>query len=286
MNVRRRVSAAILAVFFAMAGALLAGGAQSRDLDLDPDDLVPVELSTVVIDPRSGQPVVLLREPDSGDVVLISVGPQQARSIVRALQGEPTRRPMTHDLMRDVIEALDAELVRVMIDRLSGGIYHGILELGVAGGGDTVRVDTRPSDGLALAARTDAEIRVARELLSSPDSDYRGYGDEEVVNALGITVVEATPELREALELPDMAGVLVSRATGEAAAAGMAPGSLILTINGDVPESPLAFLEAVRSTPAGDSADIVFWQAGEEHEVSLDTAVPREPRRPQRGIEL
>lgn len=278
------LSNAVLAVLLAVGVSL--GTAQARDLSVDAEDLVAVELATVALDPRSGQPVVVLREPESGDVLLISVGPNQGRAIVQALRGQETRRPMTHDLLRDVVGALDGEVVRVMVDSLSEGTYFGILELQPAGDGDPVRLDSRPSDALALAARTGAQIRVAPELLSGAAEDYRGFDEHEVVNTLGITVVEATPALREALELPDTPGVLVSRATGDAAAAGMAPGSLILSINGAAPASPLDFLRRVRAIDPEEQADIRFWHEGEEREVSLDTGSAREQRRPRSGIEL
>ncbi len=94
------------------------------------------------------------------------------------------------------------------------------------------------------------------------------------MTALGITVVALTGELREAMELGDREGVLVSRAVGAAANAGLAAGALILSVNGETPESPLDFLELVRKTPSGEKARIVFWHDGEEHEIELSTDVP------------
>jgi uncharacterized protein len=112
--------------------------------------------------------------------------------------------------------------------------------------------------------------------------DYEGLATDQVVAALGITVVEATADYRETLGLPDEQGLLVWRSTGLAADAGLAAGSLILTVNGQVPVVPMDFLELIRDTPAGEDVQIRYWLDGERHELTLprDLApqTSREPR--------
>jgi uncharacterized protein len=248
---------------------------QARELATDPDEMLVVELATVGVESRTGMPVVLLREPVSGDVVPIFTGVDEARAILMALHEVPTPRPMTHDLMRDLVAAVDAVVVRVLVDDFAGGVYFGMLELQLAGQEELILVDTRPSDGLALALRTGAAILVAPKVLDAGRGmQFEGLGEDEVVTAVGITVVRATAELREAMELPDRPGVLVSRATGPAAAAGMRPGSLIVEVNGETPHAPMSFLELVRRTPEGEEAQIVYWQEGEEHAIGVATDVP------------
>lgn len=258
---------------------LLVAGAASPQTSLPleiPDNLVAVELATVGLSPSTGIPVVLLREPESGDVVPILIGPAEAQAILFALHQVPTPRPMTHDLMTNLLMTLDATLERVLVYGLVDNTYLGALELRVEGREEPLLVDTRPSDGLALAVRTGAAILVAPEILvAGRDLDYEGLGSGQVVTALGVTVVEASDAWREALDLPgDLSGVVVSRVAGEAAESGLAAGALITAVNGEVPENPMEFLELVRRTPAGERARLDFWQDGESGALTLSTEVP------------
>ena len=274
---------------FGMVLALLSVSlqpAQARELALDVDDMVAVELATIGINPQTRTPVVLLREPVSGDLVPIAIGVAEARTIMLALHGQEPPRPQTHDLMRDLLTALDARLSRIFIDDLRDGTYHGALDLEIDGGDRSLLVDSRPSDALALAARTGSTILVAPTILiSARDLEYEGLDQDQVVTAVGITVVELTDDLREALGLPDEDGVLVSGVRGEAAEQGLAAGDMILSVDGEVPENPMAFLDLIRSSPADEPAEIRYWQDGEERTLELDTGVP-EIDRDAPGIEL
>lgn len=274
LNQTRALRVGRLLALAVLAGSLLLS-AQARELAVERDELVVVELATVGMDRMSGAPVVLLREPKSGDVVPIIVGMNEARAILMAMHEVPVPRPMTHDLLRDLIGAMDARLENVLVDGLVDGTYMGLLELKLSGRDEPLLVDTRPSDGLALAMRTGAGIHVAPSILQAgQEMEFEGLEEDQVVTAIGITVVEATPELREGLGLPAKEGVVVSRATGHAAAVGIEPGSLIREVNGETPESPMAFLDLVRKTPADEQAVIRYWLDGEIREVSVSTDVP------------
>jgi len=263
--------------------------AQARDLLTDRDELVAVELATVGIAQPGGVPVVLLREPDSGDVVPIFIGPNEARAILQALGGERPPRPMTHDLLGHITSALGGTLERVYVDGLLAGTYMGVMEFSVTGQDDPVRVDARPSDAIALAARTGASIHVAPDVLQAgEDLQYEPLHDDQAVAALGITVVEATDELRDALGLPDQPGVLVSDAIGDAAEAGIGAGALILEVNGETLERPMDFLNQVRGTARGEEVEVLWWQEGEEQRARLSTDIPdrRHRERAPEGITL
>ena len=283
MRVSLKLASAV--TLLAMMTVLMAGQAQARDLAVDPDDLVPVELATVGVDPAGGAPLVLLREPDSGDVVPIRIGVAEARAILMAQHDVDVPRPQTHDLVGNILAGLDAILQRVLVDDLSDGIYYGMLELAVEGRDEPVLVDTRPSDGLALAVRSGARILVSPEILQAgEDLEYEGMEDDQVVTALGITVVEATDDLRSALGLPDRDGVIVSGVRGRAGHLGLEEGALILSVNDETPEMPMDFLDLVRATPDGQRARVRFLQDGEEEEIELSTEIPRERR--EEGITL
>uniref|UniRef100_UPI0025BF20CA bifunctional nuclease family protein n=1 Tax=Aquisalimonas sp. TaxID=1872621 RepID=UPI0025BF20CA len=135
-----------IGLLVALSVGVLSTLAQARDLAMDPEDMIAVELATVGVDRAGGAPVVLLREPDSGDVVPIHIGFAEARAILMEQHGVPVPRPQTHDLVGSILQGLDATLERVFVDNLADGIYYGMLELSVAGQDAPVHVDTRPSD--------------------------------------------------------------------------------------------------------------------------------------------
>lgn len=275
-----RPSSGLLALLVALL--LFVPPLDSRELAIDPDEMLSVELATVGVDRLLGAPVVLLREPTSGDIAPITVGREQGLSILRSMEGMQPPRPMTHDLIPELLKATDARVERVLVDSLDQGTYYGFVEVTVPGQDDPVRVDARPSDAMAIAIRTGAEIRVAPDVLQDAAHLDFELPEDSVVRALGITVGLATDELREALGLVDDPGVLVNHAAGEAEEAGIEPGALILSVDGEVPERPMEFLNLVRRSDT-DEVTLRYWQDGDEHSATLSTDVP-EPGDPPEGL--
>ncbi len=143
-----------------------------------------VRIASLAIDPRSEQPVVILKpldeEPGQGRLLPIWIGQPEATAILLAVEGIKTPRPMTHDLLRDMIETLDAVVERVEITRVEGGTFYAAVVL--RGEERTRVVDARPSDSIALAVRTGAPIYVADEVLDEAavdDESIRDISDEE-----------------------------------------------------------------------------------------------------------
>ncbi|MGY6564386.1 bifunctional nuclease domain-containing protein [Billgrantia aerodenitrificans] len=269
--------------------ALLAasmGAASARELAAEIGEMVEVEIATVGVAGFGGPPVVLLREPGAREVIPIFIGVNEAGAILRGLAGERSPRPMTHDLLSDVLGEMEATLERVYVDAIVDHTFLGMLELSLPGRDERVRIDSRPSDAIALAIHAGASIHVAPQVLEAArDIEYEGL-DDQVVVALGITVAPVTADLREALGLPDQPGVLVSDVRGPAADAGLEPGALLLEVNGEVPETPLRYLELVRDTAVDEDARLRYWQQGEEYEIEVTTDVPpREPMpRPRQDV--
>jgi uncharacterized protein len=128
--------------------------------------MVEVRLSAVRVDLQSNTPVLLLTETEGlGRTLPIFIGAPEATAIAFAIQGVATPRPMTHDLLRDVIEALGAELERVVITELRSATYYAELQLRRAEGALTV--SSRPSDAVALAVRTSSPLFVSDELMDA-----------------------------------------------------------------------------------------------------------------------
>lgn len=130
--------------------------------------MVQVRVVALAVDSRS-LPVVLLKpildEPGSGNILPIWIGTQEATSILIATEGATARRPLTHDLMKSLLEAVQADLDRVDITRIEEGTFYAEMTLQTRDG--RLVLDARPSDAIALAVRVDAPIWVSDDLLET-----------------------------------------------------------------------------------------------------------------------
>lgn len=119
--------------------------------------------------PQGPVPVLVLAVDGEEDVVPIFIGPEEATSIARGLEAEDIGRPLTHDLLLDVMEEMGGRIDRVVVSDIEeseeGGTY--IADLHVNTPRDSVVIDARPSDSMALAARTNAPIEVAEPVFES-----------------------------------------------------------------------------------------------------------------------
>jgi bifunctional DNase/RNase len=267
--------AAILCLGVAIAGVHAQSGAGG--------ETVPVELSTIGLDGRTGTPIVVLREPQSGGVLPIWVGPMEAQAIALALHGVVPPRPMTHDLMASLIAELRAEVEEIVVTDLRNNTYFGLVRLKVAGERKVREVDSRPSDALALALRTGAPIRVAKRILAmSPEFEFIApEGPNQVVQALGMTVVVATPALRKQFRLDDRPGIVVTSAYGQARDKGVRRGDLVIEVNGAPVEEPTDLFDAVRSAKPRTPVRITYWRDGKTSTIELPADMA--PSNPGRG---
>ncbi|MFD1563165.1 bifunctional nuclease family protein [Haloarchaeobius amylolyticus] len=140
--------------------------------------------------PQGPVPVVVLAVEGEDDIVPIFIGFEEATSIARGLEAEDIGRPLTHDLLLDVMEELGSRIDRVVVNEIEtredgrGGTYIADLHLETPRG-ETV-VDARPSDSLALAARTNAPIEVTDEVFADGRDDSEKFADlEDIRNVSG-----------------------------------------------------------------------------------------------------
>jgi uncharacterized protein len=155
-------------------------------------DAVPVELVGVRIELPTNTPIVLLREMSGERFLPILIGATEAAAIAFALEGVQPQRPMTHDLLRDVTAALEARVDRVVLTDLRDGIYFADLVL-VHDGAETV-VSSRPSDAIALAARTGSPIFVNPTVLDEAGVEIRDEDEEAEVAKFRSFLAEVEPE--------------------------------------------------------------------------------------------
>jgi uncharacterized protein len=144
--------------------------------------MIEVRIASLALDPRSSQPVIVLKPldeaPGHGKLLPIWIGQPEATAILLALEGAEPPRPLTHDLMRDMLESLDTFVERVEITRVEDGVFFAALIL--RGEERTVAIDARPSDSIALAIRMGAPLFVAEEVLEAAAiEDESGALDEE-----------------------------------------------------------------------------------------------------------
>lgn len=145
----------------------------------------------------SNSPVVLLRDREDGRYLPIWVGAAEATAIAYAQQGIVPPRPLTHDLLRDVLGALGAEVTEVRITALEDGVFYAALVFA-----DGLEVSARPSDAIALALRVDAPIKGAPEVLEAagvelPDEESEPTGEtpaEDEVEEFRAFLEQVQPE--------------------------------------------------------------------------------------------
>jgi len=117
---------------------------------------VEMQIRGLMMDPVTNMPIVVLKDVDSETVLPIWVGTFEANAIALELEKTTTPRPMTHDLMRNVIEGLNARITRIVLSAIQQDTYFAVLWLDQQG--ETVAIDARPSDAIALALRSDFRI--------------------------------------------------------------------------------------------------------------------------------
>jgi len=160
-----------------------------------------MSLVGVRVEVPTNQPIVLLREEDGQRYLPIFIGPPEATAIVYALQGMDTPRPMTHDLIRELLDALGADVLRVVVTELNAATYYA--EIVLRHGDREVPVSSRPSDAVAVAVRTGAALYVADDLMDSEGImlavDEEEDGDESDTGD-GATPDELVVEFRDFLD--------------------------------------------------------------------------------------
>lgn len=207
------------------------------------------------------RPVVLLESLDGAQGLQIWIGESEALSIYQTLRKDapPPPRPMTHDLIRNLLKGVHARVDRVVVSDLRDNTYYAFIGVRTARGG-RVDVDSRPSDAIAIALKEAAPIFVARDLTSpsrpAPGEALQGaeVPPSERDRGRGYAVQELNEALRDALEVGDEPGLLVAEVTegGPASRAGLRPGDVVFAFGGRPLDTLARFREAVRDSSPED----------------------------------
>ena len=128
------------------------------------------------------QPIVLLKTADGNKFLPIWIGHPEAAAILMKLQGASTPRPMTHDLVTDMLGQLDAQVVRITVTELKENTFYASIT--VQQDGSEIEIDSRPSDAIALAVRAEAPIFAADDVIEESAIEFEGEDvDQEVLEA-------------------------------------------------------------------------------------------------------
>ncbi len=138
--------------------------------------MIRMEIKGLLMDPVSNMPVVILRDTEKGLFLPIWVGIFEANAIALEMEKVTTPRPMTHDLLKNLLVELDARVERVVINDLRENTFFARIHL--TRKDSTLSVDSRPSDAIALALRSHAEIFVEEDVLEKSRS-LRAEGDQD-----------------------------------------------------------------------------------------------------------
>jgi bifunctional DNase/RNase len=140
------------------------------------------------------QPIVLLKTADGNKYLPIWIGHPEAAAILMKLQGAATPRPMTHDLVTEMLSQLDAQVVRITVTELKDNTFYASIT--VAQDGSEVEIDSRPSDAIALAVRADAPIYADDRVIEESAIEFEGeeVNEEEIVDEFRKFLDNVSPE--------------------------------------------------------------------------------------------
>jgi bifunctional DNase/RNase len=215
----------------------------------------------VSVDPGSGTPVVLLEDRGRSVVLPIWIGPGEARAIAMRLEGIVPPRPMTHDLLENVLERLGIKLRRVVIGELREDTYHASLILEWRG--NEYAVDSRPSDAIALALGFGEPIFVSASLLEGENAV--ALAGPPPLTLGGLTFQALSADLAEHFRLSGGRGVLVSDA-GDGGP--LRRGDVVLEVDGQDVMDPSDFREKVVGLRR--SADLLVQRNGNRIHLRLE----------------
>jgi bifunctional DNase/RNase len=146
----------------------------------------------VSFEPIGKTPIVLLKTVDEDRFLPIWIGHAEAAAILMKLQGATPPRPMTHDLLTDVVSELKGEVVRIAVTELRDNTYFA--RITIVQDGTELEIDSRPSDAIALAVRCDAQIFAAEDVVEESSIEFQAGEDDEASFVTASRLADLDPE--------------------------------------------------------------------------------------------
>jgi bifunctional DNase/RNase len=244
---RARIMAAGLAAM--VAAGCVRGDAQNGR------GRVRVQVASVGLDQDTGTHYILLEDKAGGRSLPITIGDEEARAIMFELHGIRPERPLTCELLRNVIEQTGNHVDRVVVGDVHDDVYFAKIYLD----GGRYMLDSRPSDAIALAIGVNAPIFVASKLFDSANQAARG-GESPLrtARAMGITVQELTPDMAESFGAGAYSGVVVADLDAAAERAGLERGDIIAEADGRRVAAPGDFSRIAAAAKAGGDSSLTL----------------------------
>lgn len=220
----------------------------------DTEALVLVHVYRLAVDPANQQPVVALVDADKKRAFPIWIGLSEARAIHSEIQGMEHSRPLTHDLLAEIIDKFDGKIHRVIITHTKDNVFYATL---VTRKEDTfLEIDARPSDSIVMALKFNAPIYVTKSLFENMSIPIEAQ--PETGKGYGLDMQEIPPELAKYLALESNRGVMVSAVHpgSQADKDGIQPGDIIVEINGQAVTDVLSVKDLMENSKSPLKAKI------------------------------
>jgi bifunctional DNase/RNase len=173
---------------------------------IDSDKLMKVKFHNLTVDPQSNQPVVLLADPNEERALIIWIGFFEARAMHSEIKRDVPFRPLTHDLLKQIIQKSNGTIHHIVITQLKENIFYA--NIVIKQGNEFVEIDARPSDSIVMALKFKAPMYVAKDLFDKMAVSIKEQTENE--DEYGLTLQEMTPSLAKYLSYDSEQGVLVS----------------------------------------------------------------------------
>jgi bifunctional DNase/RNase len=154
--------------------------------------MIEMSLAGVRIELPTNQPIVLLREAEGERFLPIWIGQAEAAAIALALQGVVTPRPMTHDLLKNILEEMAVQVQNIVITELREGTFYAVINM--QRNGTSYEISSRPSDAIALAVRLSCKIVASEEVLNEASILIPSGDDDEEVEKFREFLENVNPE--------------------------------------------------------------------------------------------
>ena len=242
MQVKKRNQLITFMLLWLLAAACCAAqpaaDRSTRIVD-EQQELIPVTVYQLIVDPTSRQPVVTLADEGEKRALFIWIGMAEARAIYSELEGVEPQRPLTHDLLKEIILKSRGEIRQIVVTHIRDNTYFASIFLQMAD--RVIKIDARPSDALVLALKFKAPVYVSRDLFQKMSLPLESPGDGE--EPYGLSLQELTPELAKYLALESDKGAMVSSVQkgSRAAEDGFRGGDIIVEVDGQIVEDPAFF---------------------------------------------
>ena len=232
---------------------------------------VETRVKTLLVDPNSQAPVVVLETVTDKKSLPIWIDVPEARAIALELEHVTLPRPLTHDLIRNILQALGARLQRVTITDLRNNTYFANLSLVVKD--NDLQIDSRPSDAIAIALRMKAPIFVSTQVLAkSKPLPAPAARAEQTHKKLGLQAQDLTVDLAKLFEGQQQKGVLVTDVTlgGAAMKAGLQRGDIITKANEQAVSSTIELESVIQAAKSPSQIKLEVIKKGKPTTLVID----------------